>query len=88
MLKSITDIRVEIQAAQHIEYSYKGAINSEYRLYGRMLDGSVVMSKFWKNQNVITLNEFINIAMDNTNVQDVVVTNTYDDWVVVAYSKN
>lgn len=86
MIKDINIINFEIKQNQVNEMNYKGKLNQELKLVGVTDDGRVIMDAYWKNRNVIQLNEFINKAIER-NVSKVLISNNYDDWSVEAYIK-
>lgn len=82
MEKDIETIREEIKEKQEKEYHYKGKLNRDLYIAGLTSNEERMTLVHWRNRNVSMLNEFINNAKDNKNIQRVVITNRYDDWYI------
>lgn len=87
MQKDIETIREEIKEKQEKEYHYKGKLNHDLYIVGYATNEDRISMIHWRNRNVSMLNDFINNAKDNKNIQRVAITNRYDDWFIDILTK-
>lgn len=87
MIKDIDITKTEIVESQQREISYKGKLNRDLYLIGISATEQIIGRIHWKNTNVTTYNEFLNLCESHPQIIRAYVSNAFFDWTVDIYTQ-